>query len=178
MNSKWTRLLARLVVACMMLSVFCACADDTTEEEQNPDDQGQQGNTDKPDDEEEEDIVYTADIPAGYSGGGDTFTVYTFPEEVFVWKDFDWQHAGTLNSDRINDAVFSRSSQVAEELDIVVDWYCGVSFDDPAEFRTDITSGEGQFDIGNIVMLKHIDMVQQGLLAEINSYGELDLEAP
>ena len=178
MKSKWTRLLALLVVACMMLSVFCACADDTTEEEQNPDDQGQQGNTDKPDDEEEGDIVYTADIPAGYSGGGETFTVYTFPEEIFVWKDFDWQHAGTLNSDRINDAVFSRSSQVAEELDIVVDWFCGKSFDDPAEFRTDITSGEGQFDIGNIVMLKHIDMVQQGLLAEINSYGELDLEAP
>ena len=37
---------------------------------------------------------------------------------------------------------------------------------------------ETKFDIGNIVMLKHIDMVQQGLLAEINSYGELDLEAP
>ena len=178
MKSKWTRLLALLMVACMMLSVFCACANDTTDEQDDPADQGQQGTTDQGGDEEDEKIVYTADIPAGFSGGGATFTVYTFPEEIFVWKDFDWQHAGTLNSDRINDAVFQRSSQVAEELDIVVDWYCGQSYSDPAEFRTDITSGEGQFSIGNITMLNHIAMVQSGYLAEINSYGALDLEAP
>ena len=178
MKSKWTRLLALLVVACMMLSVFCACANDTTDDPDETEDQGQQGTTDKGNEDEDEDIVYVADIPAGFSGGGATFTVYTFPEEIFVWKDFDWQHAGTLNSDRINDAVFQRSSQVAEELDIVVDWYCGQNYGDPAEFRTDITSGEGQFSIGNITMLNHIAMVQSGYLAEINSYGVLDLEAP
>ena len=178
MKSKWMRLLALLVVACMMLSVFCACADDTTEEGQDPDDQGQQGNTDNPGDQVEEDIVYTADIPEGYSAGGQDFTVYTFPEEVFVWKDFDWQHVGTLNSDRINDAVFQRSSQVAEELDLNINFFCGQSYADPAEFKNSCSSGDGEFAIGNITMLNHIAMVQSGYLMDLNTYGEIDLEAP
>ena len=112
MKSKWTRFLAMLMALCMVLAVLCACADGTTEEQ--PDPSEQQGTTDAPAKvDPDEKIVYTADIPAGYTAGGATFTVYTFPEEVFVWKDFDWQHVGTMNSDRINDAVFQRSSQVA-----------------------------------------------------------------
>ena len=180
MKSKWTRLLAFVMVACMMFTMLAACADDTSDDGKDPENPSntdtQPGNTDE--DPGEEDIIYTAEVPDDFSAGGTTFTVYTYPEEIFVWKDFDWQNAGTINSDRINDAVFQRSSQVEEELDMTIEWYCGASYGDPAEFKTDITSGGGEFDIGNVTMLNHIAMVQSGQLAEINSYGVLDLEAP
>ena len=177
MKSKWTRFLAMLMALCMVLAVLCACADDTEQPEEDP--SNQPGNTDTPTQEDTDDeVVYTADIPAGYAAGGATFTVYTFPEEVFVWKDFDWQHVGTLNSDRINDAVFQRSSQVAEELDLNIEFYCGQSYADPSEFRMSCSSGDGQFSIGNITMLNHIALVQSGYLMDLNTYGEIDLEAP
>ena len=178
MNSKWTRLLTMLLALCMVLTVMCACANET--EQERPDSDGEQpGNTDTPaGDDPDEKIVYTADIPEGYSAGGQSFTVYTFPEDIFVWKDFDWQHVGTLNSDRINDAVFQRSSQVAEELNLNIDFYCGLSYADPSEFRNSCASGDGEFAIGNITMLNHIAMVQSGYLMDLNTYGEIDLEAP
>ena len=179
MKSKWMRLLSLMLVAFMLLSVFCACAETPVDEgEEQPGDQDNTPGTTDPEDDPDKPIVYTADIPEGYHAGDITFTVYTFPEEVFVWYDYDWQHAGTITSDRINDAVFKRSSQVEEELGMTIDWYCGTSYGDPTEFKTDVTSGEGQFQIGNVTMLNHIAMVQQGLLAEINNYGVLDLEAP
>ena len=178
MKSTWMRVIALIMVACMMLAVFCACANDTTQE----DDGKQQGDATqdptKDPEEDPEDIVYKADVPSDFSGGGETFTVYTFPTEIHVWKDFDWQNTGDIISDRINDAVFQRSSQVEEELDIIIEWFCGAGYGDPTEFKTDITTSGGEFDIGNITMLNHISMVQSGYLAEINTYGNLDLDAP
>ncbi len=180
MKSTWMRLLALLMVACMMLSVVCACADDTTQDEEGQ--KGSQsttpGTTDGDTDDTDEDIVYKADVPADYSAGDVTFTVYTYPKEIFVWKDFDWQHEGTITSDRINDAVFQRSSQVEEELGLTIEWFCGAAYGDPTEFKNDIKTSGGEFDIGNVTMLNHITMVQDGLLAELNTYGELDLDAP
>ncbi len=181
MNRTWTRILALLLTVCMMLVAFCACAepDDKTDEPDNPNTPNTPDTPTTPDDSGE-DIVYKADIPAGYTAPAEsaTFTVYTYPESGFVWYDYDWQHVGDITSDRINDAVFKRSSQVEEELGIEIEWYCGNSYDSPTEFTNDITTGEGQFQIGNVTMLRHIDMVQQGLLAEINEYGVLDLDAP
>ena len=180
MKNTTLRLLSLLLALLMMLSVFCACADDTEEQPDDPDvpvEGDGEGEGDEGDGEEEGEIVYKANIPEGYTAGGE-FTVYAYPEDIFVWKDFDWQNAGEITSDRINDAVFKRTSQVEEELDVTIGWFCGQSYADPAELKTAISTGEKAFDIANVTMLNHISMVQQGLLQEINGYGNIDLEAP
>ena len=176
MKKNTLRLLSLLLALLMLVSVFCACADET---DQDPDDDADavEGDDNTGDDEDEDDgvIVYKANIPDGYTAGGE-FTVYAYPEDVFVWKDFDWQNAGEITSDRINDAVFKRTSQVEEELDVSIGWFCGQNYGDPAELKTAISTGESAFDIANVTMLQHIEMVQQGYLQEINSYGNLDLD--
>ena len=177
MKSKWIRLLAVLLVACMMLSVFCACADEQQGDDNEKDPSGTPGTGDGDGDGEEE-IVYTANIPDNYNANGEVFSVYTFPEEVFVWYDYDWQNAGTITSDRINDAVFQRSSQVEEELGLTIEYYCGQSYSDPSEFRNSCSTSDAQYTIGNITMLNHIAMVQSGYLMDLNSYGQIDLAAP
>ena len=177
MKNTTLRLLSLLLALLMMLSVFCACADDTEEQPDDPDVPVEGDDEDEGGDDEDGEIVYKASIPEGYTAGGE-FTVYAYPEDVFVWKDFDWQNAGEITSDRINDAVFKRTSQVEEELDVTIGWFCGQSYADPAELKTAISTGEKAFDIANVTMLNHISMVQQGLLQEINGYGNIDLEAP
>ncbi len=176
MKSKWTRLLAMLLVACMMLTVFCACADEQegNENEENPGEGTPPGGEDPGDGK----IIYTADVPDNYNAGGATFSVYTYPEETFIWYDYDWQNTGSITSDRINDAVFQRSSQVEEELGMTIEYYCGADYNSPTEFINSCATGDAQFTIGNVSMLQHIAMVQNGYLMDLNTYGVLDLEAP
>ena len=81
MKSKWMRLLSLMLVAFMLLSVFCACAETPVDDgEEQPEDPGNTPGTTDPEDDPDKPIVYTADIPEGYHAGDITFTVYTFPE--------------------------------------------------------------------------------------------------
>jgi hypothetical protein len=178
MRSKRIRILTVAMALCLLLVAICSCANEAQPKDPKDPQQQQTPDATNPDPDDDTPTVYTADIPAGYNAGGTTFTVYTFPTEVFVWKDYDWQNTGDIISDRINDAVFQRSSQVEEELGLNIEFYCGQSYADPAEFKTACASGDAQFSIGNITMLNHIALVQSGYLMDLNTYGEIALDAP
>lgn len=171
------RVASLALVLLMLLAIVCSCSPDSDKSDQ-PDDPNKPDDPNTPGDgDDSDDTNYTANVPAGYTCNDETFTVYAYPEDVFVWKDFDWQNNG-IDGDRIGSAVYKRTSKVEEDLHVTIEYYCGNSYSDPAEFRTSASTGEGAFDIANVTMLNHISMVQQGLLAEINSYGKLDLTAP
>ena len=178
MKRLWIRILACLCAALMVLTCAIACAEQPDNNKENDNQEGsentEQGNP--PDDDEN--IVYTANTPEGYSCGNESFVVYTYPHDVFVWKDYDWQNSGDITGDRINDAVFQRTSQVEEELEVIIEYYCGESYSNPTDFMTAISAGEDAYDIGNVNMRNHITQVTRGFLVNIAEMDELDLSAP
>ena len=97
MKNRLVRLIAALCALIMVLSCAVACANDTQNPDNTPttdDATDSTDSTDKDNAEEDKDIVYTATIPEGYTYGlDDSFVVYAYPEDVFVWKDYDWQHS-------------------------------------------------------------------------------------
>lgn len=180
MTRFWLRIVALLCALFMLSTLAVACAKEP-EDEKTPTtpDQGEEGSSDNtPEVEDPEDIVYKADIPDGFSCNNDVFTVYAYPQDIFVWKDYDWQNAGTITGDRINDAVFQRTSQVEEELDLVIEYFCGVHHAPPTEFITAVSAGEDAYDIGNVNMRSHVSQVTQGLLVNIAEMDALDFDAP
>ena len=92
MTRFWIKLISLLCALMMIMSAAVACAEQN-EDEKTPDDSTQEGETgdNQSGDKDSDEIVYTAKIPDGYSCNGETFTVYTYPQDVFVWKDYDWQ---------------------------------------------------------------------------------------
>ena len=181
MMRQWMRLLALVCALLMIVTTAVACADGT-EDDQPGDTEGgdtaDNSTTDNTNDKEPDTIVYAANIPEGYSCNNESFVVYTYPQDVFVWKDYDWQNSGNITGDRINDAVFRRTAQVEEELSLVIEYYCGSSYSNPTDFTTTVSAGESAFDIGNVNMRSHINQVTQGLLVAINEMDALDYEAP
>jgi len=177
MTSVWIKVAAILCMLAMLMSTAVACADqnedDPVEDPTNQEQTGDEGSEDK----DSEEIVYKANIPEGYSCNGDTFTVYTYPHDVFVWKDYDWQNSGDITGDRINDAVFRRTAQVEEELQVDIEYFCGASYSNPTDFINTVTTGEDAFDIANVNMRSHISQVTQGLLTSIPDMDALDYEA-
>jgi hypothetical protein len=178
MTRFWIKLISLLCALMMIMSAAVACAEQN-EDEKTPDDSTQEGETgdNQSGDKDSDEIVYTAKIPDGYSCNGETFTVYTYPQDVFVWKDYDWQNSGDITGDRINDAVFRRTAQVEEELDVTIEYYCGESYSNPTDFIKTVTTGEDAFDIANVNMRSHISQVTQGLLTSIPDMQQLDYEA-
>ena len=177
MTRFWIKMMALLCALLMLATMTIACADQE-DSSTDTDGAGETDNTQTEQGGEDPDnIVYKANIPDGFSGGGDPFVVYTYPHDVFVWKDYDWQHSGDITGERINDAVFRRSSQVEEELDIIIEYYCGENYSNPTDFITTINAGEDAYDIGNVNMRSHISQVTQGLLVNIADIDELDLGA-
>ena len=128
MTHQWMKILALLCALLMILTTAVACANDAdgdpsdSSEDESANNGDESGTTDK----EPDTIVYAAKIPDGYSCNNESFVVYTYPQDVFVWKDYDWQNSGNITGDRINDAVFRRTAQVEEELTLVIEYYCGV----------------------------------------------------
>ena len=177
MKPFWIKTVALLCALLMLITMSVSCADqndDTTGDDGQTEGESNQGNQTE---EDPENIVYTANIPDGYSCNGESFVVYTYPEDVFVWKDYDWQNSGDITGERINDAVFRRSSQVEEELDVIIEYYCGANYSTPTDFTTAISAGEDAYDIGNVNMRSHINQVTQGLLVNIADIDALDLDA-
>ncbi len=177
----WMKMIAFICAVLMLASLTISCAN---QGEEGSDTDGQHGNGDSANDSDKdqekgdpEKIVYAADIPDGYSCDGESFVVYTYPKDVFVWKDYDWQHMGEITGERINDAVFRRSSQVEEEMDVIIEFYCGVSYSNPTDFTTAISAGEDAYDIGNVNMRSHISQVTQGMLVNIAEMDALDKDA-
>lgn len=171
---KLIRLLALVLAGLMLAGMFCACADEKTPggtDKTKPTGTGTEGG------DENEPELYKANIPEGTRYDNEVFTVYAYPKEIFVWKDYDWQNAGMQTSDVINDAVFKRSDTVENNLGITIDIYHPEQYGDPTVLVKAITTGDDTYDIANVPMLSHIKMVQNEQLMDLSTYGSLDLEA-
>ena len=173
----WIKAIALLCALLMMSTFVIGCAEEEKTPDGQPADQTENESGEGSGEEDEGEIVYKANIPDGYSCAGDTFDVYTYPKDVFVWKDYDWQNSGDITGERINDAVFRRSSQVEEELDVVIEYYCGENYSNPQDFITTVSAGEDAYDLANVNMRSHISQVTQGLLVNIADIEALDLGA-
>ncbi|MBQ7318635.1 MAG: hypothetical protein IJW97_00445 [Clostridia bacterium] len=179
MRSNLIRLIALLCALLMLATCAIACAESDPEDTDKTPSEDTSDPSEDNDPEEDKETVYKANIPDGFSyGTDDPFTVYAYPTDVFVWKDYDWQHSGGLTGDRINDAVFKRTSQVEEELSMDIEFFCGASYSNPSEFTTAITTGDDTYDVGNVSMRNHLSMVKQGQVLDLSEMTALDIEAP
>ena len=92
MTHQWMKILALLCALLMILTTAVACANDAdgdpsdSSEDESTNNGDESGTTDK----EPDTIVYAAKIPDGYSCNNESFVVYTYPQDVFVWKDYDY----------------------------------------------------------------------------------------
>ena len=181
MKTCLVRLIAALCALIMVLSCAVACANDTQNPDttQTDDTTDSTDSTDKDNTDEDKEIAYTANIPEGYAyGPDDAFVVYAYPKDVFVWKDYDWQHSGGLTGDRINDAVFKRTTQVSEALDVSIEFFCAASYSNPQELTQSITTGDDAYDVANVAMRNHISMVSNGQVVDLTEMTALDIDAP
>ncbi|MBR4959729.1 MAG: hypothetical protein IKY52_02405 [Clostridia bacterium] len=130
---------------------------------------------------EPEETDYTADIPAGTDYAGATFTVLTYPlEGDLVWNDTDWT-ATELTGEAINDAVYQRIADVEELLNVDITDAQSTGSGDTSTLTKSVQSGDNAYQMANLAMKNTFAVMQQGFLAELNTYaaeGSLDLDAP
>lgn len=174
MKNSFLRPIPLLLTVLMLLSVMTACRDgsggsDTTAPSSGADT--------APGEETTGETRYSADLPDGTVYTGETFRVYAYPKDVFVWYDYDWQNNGITGA-VINDAVYKRTSYVEEKLGIEVEVYHSSAYTNCSELINAVSSGESLYEIANINCLLSFSMAQSGYIAELNGYGDIQLDAP
>ncbi len=171
-----SRILAALLALIMMISMLCmvSCADDTADPddgEQTPDDSTTPSDGDGTDDpaEVEDDTPDVHELPAELDFGGYEFRICTRERNFFHsnWITDDFDGSG------INDAIFQRQNQVAEEL--------GVTFVEELVQQTEparvaVMAGSDDYDMINARCSDAWSYAEQDLVVPISELPYIDLE--
>ena len=166
-----------LILALLMLgSQFAACSDST----ENADTTGE--TTADPNAAEATDTLAeeTADPNARVDDGledGVTYDGYTFNifQHTAVYKDFQ---AEEITGEPINDADFERRTAVEDKLDVVIKFHdlTAGQRDGQVPLGTVVQAGTNDYDIGSIMSYSACNALTQGLLTNLFSVPNLDLE--
>lgn len=121
---------------------------------------------------------YTANIPSNLNYNDKAFRVYAYPENVFVWSDYDWQCSEGLNGGVINDAVYTRSCFAEDQLGIKIEVTHSSAYTNCNDLITAILSGEDLYDIANVNCLLSFSLAESGHITDFNTMDTLDMTAP
>ncbi len=170
-----------LLLCLAMLASTTACGNggesETTDTTPNPADT----TATTPVETEPEETLFTADIPEGTDFGGASFTVLTYPlEGNLVWNDTDWVNT-EQNGEVLNDAVYERTMQVNELLNVNIKGAPAPGINDISALENTVKAGDNAYQLAYRAMGDTFSIAQKGILAELNAYaaeGTLDLTAP
>ncbi len=123
-------------------------------------------------------VSYAASLPADLNYNDRPFRVYAYPENVFVWSDYDWQYGEGMGGGVINDAVYTRSRFAEDRLGIKIEVTHSSAYTNCNDLITAILSGEDLYDIANVNCLLSFSLAENGHLTELNTVETLDMTAP
>lgn len=121
---------------------------------------------------------YTADIPEGLNYNDRPFRVYAYPQNVFVWSDYDWQCTLGTDGGVINDAVYNRSRFAEDQLGVRIEITHSSAYTNCNDLITAISSGEDRYDIANVNCLLSFSLAENGHVYDLNAIDSLDMSAP
>lgn len=164
----------------MLLASFAGCSNGEEKETTpsvNPTSSNESETT--PEETEPEDTLAKANIPEGTTYGGMTYTVAAYGESSSIWSDVDWS-ATEITAEVLNDAVYNRTQQVEDllDIDIVTAYTTGRS--DVATLTKSVQSQDNAYQLYNLAMGNVFGPAQNGQLQELNSFAEkgtLDLSS-
>ncbi len=174
------RSISLLLCLAMLLASFAGCSNGEEKETTpsvNPTSSNESETT--PEETEPEDTLAKANIPEGTTYGGMTYTVAAYGESSSIWSDVDWS-ATEITAEVLNDAVYNRTQQVEDllDIDIVTAYTTGRS--DVATLTKSVQSQDNAYQLYNLAMGNVFGPAQNGQLQELNSFAEkgtLDLSS-
>ena len=145
-----------ILCLCMLLTSFAACAKENTPETEAPAETSSVSETDTVSSEataeavpEETKTVYKSNVPEGTDYGGMSFTVVSFPESAGVWGDCDWS-ATDITGEVFNDAVYTRTSNVEDLLNIDVKTEYCADANDTKMLATSVKAADDAYQLYSI----------------------------
>ena len=176
-----------ILCLCMLLTSFAACAKENTQETEAPAETSSVSETDAAVPEEtaeavpeETKTVYKSNVPEGTDYGGMSFTVVSFPESAGVWGDCDWS-ATDITGEVFNDAVYTRTSNVEDLLNIDVKTEYCADANDTKMLATSVKAADDAYQLYSMAAKYVINNVGQGNIQSITRFaqkGTLDLSSP
>ena len=124
--------------------------------------------------------VYKSNVPEGANYGGMSFTVVSFPESAGVWADCDWS-ATDITGEVFNDAVFTRTNNVEELLNIDVKTEYCADATDTKMLATSVKSGDNAYQLYSMAAKYVVNNAGQGNIQSVTDFakkGTLDLSSP
>lgn len=165
-----TRLLALLLALVMMVGMvsMIACADenppDDTPGTDDPDQTPEEGG-----DQKDDNLPDTDDLPATLNYDGYEFRICTRERTFF--------HSNWLTDDfdgsRINDAIFSRQSEVAQRLGVT---FVETLVQDTEPARISVAAGTDEFDLINARCASAWSYAEQGLVVPVSELEYINTE--
>lgn len=179
------RIVSLLLIFCLLLSALAGCSENSDNNQSESSDTVQGSNNDAVEDANDESSdtepeSYSANIPSGTGYNGDTFTIITYPENGGIWSDVDWS-ATEYTGETLNDAVYSRTTQVEDLLDINIVTAYSESRSDQSTLTNSVNSQDNAYQLYTINIGSVFAIAQNNLVQELNSFSEkgtLDLTAP
>jgi len=166
--------LALLLALLMLSSQFAACSESTENADTD-------ASTTAPDAADataatEETVDPNARVDDGLEDGV-TYDGYTFNifQHTAVYKDFQ---AEEITGEPINDADFERMSAVEDKLDVEIEFHdlSAGQRDGQTPLSMTVQAGTNDFDIGSMMSYSACNSVVDGLLTNLYSIQNLDLE--
>lgn len=167
---------------CLLLTSFAGCSNnnnETTTTSSDSETSSVAAETIEAEAEETEETKYTANIPEGTKYDGTTFTIVTYPNDGQIWGDVDW-NATEFTGETLNDAVFSRTSEVEDLLDVDIEIYYSTGSGDQSTLNTSVKAQDNAYQLYTINIGNVFSIAQQGSVQELNTFSEkgtLDLTA-
>lgn len=176
-----------LLCLCMLLSTLASCSNgsnstdgkDTSSQDSVSENQANSDSVNSTDSEDTPER-YTANIPAGTTYGGQTFTIATYPNDGGMWTDVDWSATETTG-EALNDAAYSRMTYVEDLLDINIEPAYTTGPEDNTTLGISVTTNDGAYDLFTLNVGNVLSQAAKGYVQDLNTVadkGTLELTAP
>ncbi|MBQ4574294.1 MAG: extracellular solute-binding protein [Clostridia bacterium] len=176
MPNLWKKTVAALLLFALAASTFASCAGDQTPTSTPTETTGSDIAITTAADTTPEKILYDAGIPAGTDYGGEDFNLHIFDSSVHItWVDVDFS-ATEETGDTLNDAVYIRMRNVNEKLNININPI--PSKPEGADMKKSVQSGDDAYDAGFVMTHDASSLAQSGLLVDLHTIDELQLDQP
>ena len=122
-----------------------------------------------------EEVISKSGVPDDYDLGGEIITIYNAPyDDGVAWLASVEEETG----DTVEDAIYQRNLEVAEKLNIQLEFVHGRLADQPNHLRSTIMAGDDVYDFVLGTMYKYIPMTTEGLFLNLYNAPYIDIDSP
>ncbi len=177
MSTQWKKLTALLLLLAMAASTMASCASDQAPANTPTETAGSDNTVTTAAAETTPDIiVYDAGIPEGTDYGGEDFNLHIFDDSVHItWTDVDFS-ATEETGDTLNDAVYIRMRNVNEKLNVHINPI--PSHPEGGDMKKAVQSDSNTYDAGFVMTHDASALAQSGLLVDLHTISDLQLDQP